>query len=183
MSTPLEQLNGLIQRIYSDDARYVLISKVQFGTMWTIEIGSVGEAKPRWWRSVLDAEDIPKGLVRISSCCSLCRSSSRTLILWLVDARKYRSGHCRWRTAFVRYERCRRQPESKYSRHPDLRPTVPRPRTLIFHAIPSIKLKFYPSRPEAGSLHLMSYSAEESAQRAEKILFEVGRSSSLIMNW
>lgn len=60
----LERLDGLIQRIYGGEARYILLSKVQFGTMWTVEIGSVGEANPRWWRSVLDADDIPKSLVR-----------------------------------------------------------------------------------------------------------------------
>ena len=35
------------------------------------------------------------------------------------------------------------------------------------------QLKFYPSRLDSGSIHLMGYSAEESAQRAEKIIFEV----------
>jgi hypothetical protein len=44
----------------------VLISKVQFGSLWTIEIGSIGEPIPCWWRSMLDVGDIPKPLVRLS---------------------------------------------------------------------------------------------------------------------
>jgi len=67
MASPsLEQLDGMMQRIYSGDSRYVLISKVQFGSLWTIEIGSIGEPKPRWWRSMLDAGDIPTPLVSLS---------------------------------------------------------------------------------------------------------------------
>lgn len=59
----LSQLDGLIQRIYSPDARYVLLSKVQFDSLWTLEIGTVGENIPRWWRAVLNAEEIPDTLV------------------------------------------------------------------------------------------------------------------------
>lgn len=65
MTSSLEQLDGMMQRIYSGDSRYVLVSKVQFGSLWTVEIGSIGEPQPRWWRSMLDAEDIPKSLVRL----------------------------------------------------------------------------------------------------------------------
>lgn len=35
------------------------------------------------------------------------------------------------------------------------------------------QLKFFPSIPNAPSVHLMSYAPEEASQRAERVLFEV----------
>lgn len=62
-ASPLKQLDGLVQVIHTESKKYVLLSKVQYDSLWTVEIGTIGEHKPQWWRCVLDVEEFPKSLV------------------------------------------------------------------------------------------------------------------------
>lgn len=63
-SDPLLPLDGLIQVIHGEDSRYVVLSRVTVGSIWTVEVGAVGEAKPQWWRAMNSIDDLPASLVR-----------------------------------------------------------------------------------------------------------------------
>lgn len=66
-ASALKELDGLVQVIHTESTKYVLLSKVQYDSLWTVEIGTIGEHKPQWWRCVLDVDEFPKSLVRIGS--------------------------------------------------------------------------------------------------------------------
>jgi hypothetical protein len=86
-SESLLPLHGLVQVIHADASRYVVISKVSYGSLWTLEIGAVGEDTPQWWRAMTDQDEFPASLVCATSTERQRFSLLETLLIACVSSR------------------------------------------------------------------------------------------------
>ncbi|KAF9512159.1 hypothetical protein BS47DRAFT_1097858 [Hydnum rufescens UP504] len=50
-------LHGLIQVIYQGDSRFILVSREDL-IGWTLDLGLVGSARRKWWRSVKQLDEV-----------------------------------------------------------------------------------------------------------------------------